>query len=424
MSEQPNNGAAQFRADLPESVEQEAVRTTIVGGRPPGNGQPVGRIPRGIEVLLKKAAVDEEFRVLLLDDPSQAAAAIELELEPVEQTMLQAFPKELLATVIDQTEVPLTHRRAFLGTAAAAMLALLTGSPSASAQRSEEREKSAGIQPVMPSSRGIQPDVRLPRRQPQPLPKPNLSPEQLSAIPNNVRRLVAETMKVSLENVDSTMRINLGNRLADFRREIYKRFDVRLPLRMLSWQLNTLESLTEYIVESLDWYEPGMPSGVLLKDIEERVARLRTQAVAAERVAERREEAERRREARQGWGSAGIRPDSPALTALKTALNNQFLAAIRQLVAEKTKTSLQDINDGDTSITLSDTELAEFRKEIYRRFDVRMPLKTLKSLNTVELLTDYIIESVEGYVEPPVFFLTDVQDTESPVFSFGMQPIR
>jgi len=63
MSEQPHSGAAQFRADLPdnvepESVEQEAVRTTIVGGRPPGSGQPVGRIPRGIEVLLKKAAVD------------------------------------------------------------------------------------------------------------------------------------------------------------------------------------------------------------------------------------------------------------------------------------------------------------------------------------------------------------------------------
>ena len=42
--------------------EQDSVRTTIVGGRPPGNGKPLGPIPRGIEVLVKKAAVDPEFK--------------------------------------------------------------------------------------------------------------------------------------------------------------------------------------------------------------------------------------------------------------------------------------------------------------------------------------------------------------------------
>ena len=89
MSKHSPNGAAQFRAGLPEGVEQESVRTTIVGGRPPGSGQPIGPIPRGIEILLKKAAVDTEFREILLDDPNQAAAAIELELEPVESAMLQ-----------------------------------------------------------------------------------------------------------------------------------------------------------------------------------------------------------------------------------------------------------------------------------------------------------------------------------------------
>jgi hypothetical protein len=47
----PSSGPAcpQFRADRPR--EQEAVRMTIVGGRPSGSGQPVGDIPRGIEVL-------------------------------------------------------------------------------------------------------------------------------------------------------------------------------------------------------------------------------------------------------------------------------------------------------------------------------------------------------------------------------------
>jgi|GEM_PF-1218437 len=37
--------------------EQPAVRTTIVGERPPGPGKGVGSVPRGIKVLVKKAAV-------------------------------------------------------------------------------------------------------------------------------------------------------------------------------------------------------------------------------------------------------------------------------------------------------------------------------------------------------------------------------
>ena len=83
--------------------------------------------PRGIEILLKKAAVDASFRAVLLDDPNQAAVAIELKLEPIESAMLQSFPKEQLATIIDQTEVPEPHRRTFLGKSTVAMLLLLPG---------------------------------------------------------------------------------------------------------------------------------------------------------------------------------------------------------------------------------------------------------------------------------------------------------
>ena len=43
----------QFHADRP--AEQQAVRTTIVGGRPPGSGRSDVAVPRGIEVLVKKA---------------------------------------------------------------------------------------------------------------------------------------------------------------------------------------------------------------------------------------------------------------------------------------------------------------------------------------------------------------------------------
>lgn len=121
----PSNGPAgpQFRADRP--LEQEAVRTTIVGGRPPGSGQPVGEIPRGIEVLVKKAAVDAEFKALLLSRRAAAAEAIGLTLQPAEAAMLAVAPAEQLEAIIARTSVPQEHRRAFLGWAAAAMLAAL-----------------------------------------------------------------------------------------------------------------------------------------------------------------------------------------------------------------------------------------------------------------------------------------------------------
>lgn len=105
--------------------EREAVVTTIVGGRPPGSGKEVGNIPRGIEVLIKKAAVDADFRALLVARRASAAAAIKLELSPAEAAMLAAIPREQLENIIDHTEVPLGSRRAFLGTAAVAMIAAL-----------------------------------------------------------------------------------------------------------------------------------------------------------------------------------------------------------------------------------------------------------------------------------------------------------
>ena len=45
----------------------KAVRTTIVGGRPPGRGRGRREIPHGVEALIKKAAVDASFRQVLLD---------------------------------------------------------------------------------------------------------------------------------------------------------------------------------------------------------------------------------------------------------------------------------------------------------------------------------------------------------------------
>jgi len=155
--------------------EGEAVRTTIVGGRPSGSGRGTGTIPRGVEVLLKKAAVDAEFRELLCEKRIRAAEAIGLELDAAESAMLTAIPREQLKSVITQTLVPVEQRRVFLGRVAAPMLALLgvavtgcarvesagsrpwpsgTNEPPAQASPSN----SSTNRPVSPVSDGIRPD--------------------------------------------------------------------------------------------------------------------------------------------------------------------------------------------------------------------------------------------------------------------------
>ena len=108
-----------------QANEQDAMRTTIVGGRPPGSGRANITVPQGIEVLVKKAAVDAEFRELLLDQRGGAAAVIGLELDPAESDILTTIPRDQLAQIIGVTVVPVEQRRVFLGRVAAAMLAAL-----------------------------------------------------------------------------------------------------------------------------------------------------------------------------------------------------------------------------------------------------------------------------------------------------------
>jgi len=85
----------------------------------------VETIPRGIEVLLKKAAVDVAFRQRLLAERSEAAQAIGLALTPAETAMLDVASDEQLRAAIEHTRVEPRLRPAFLGRAAAVMLAAL-----------------------------------------------------------------------------------------------------------------------------------------------------------------------------------------------------------------------------------------------------------------------------------------------------------
>ena len=169
----------------PKQPEPEAVRTTIVGARPPAKGKGIGNVPKGIEILLKKAAVDPVFRETLLARRAGAADEIGLRLEPAEVMMLNAIPAEHLAAAIASTGVTPSQLPAFLGKAAMVMLAALTITACDGCS-----PPTKGIQPDRPPgigqpadqpvnnpakplpSRGIQPDrpagVEKPAEQPRP----------------------------------------------------------------------------------------------------------------------------------------------------------------------------------------------------------------------------------------------------------------
>ena len=154
-------------------TEMPAVRTTIVGGRPPGCGKGIGKIPRGIEVLVKKASVDDEFRKLLLETRAGAASEIGLKLDPAEVMMLNGVPLGQLETIIANTRLRPTQRKLFMGRAAAVMLAALGAAATVACDKpvvdgirpeapddpetvveepTERPERPAGIAGVMPST--------------------------------------------------------------------------------------------------------------------------------------------------------------------------------------------------------------------------------------------------------------------------------
>ena len=122
------------------------------------------QVPKGVEVLVHKAAVDPVFRADLLARRAAAAEDIGLPLDATEAAMLAAVPAAQLETIIARTSVPEEHRRAFLGKAAAAMLAAIgamSGGVAAAGLGSGVGGSSGGIriEPYRVADFGIQPDV-------------------------------------------------------------------------------------------------------------------------------------------------------------------------------------------------------------------------------------------------------------------------
>jgi hypothetical protein len=140
-----------------QNSEMPAVRTTIVGGRPPGSGVPLGSVPRGVEILIQKAAVDPDFKAVLLEKRSAAAAEIELTLQPAEAAMLDAIPAEQLEAIINNTKVPEKTRRALLGTVGlATLVALGVVAVCTPAGHRIDRPQPRGIRPDMPPKMGTE----------------------------------------------------------------------------------------------------------------------------------------------------------------------------------------------------------------------------------------------------------------------------
>jgi len=91
------------------------------------NQRDLSNIPRGLEVLVKKASVDPEFRQLLLGQRAEAAHEIGLELTEAEQNMLSSISAEQLEKIIDSANVKPEHLKIFLGRTAKLMLAAAAG---------------------------------------------------------------------------------------------------------------------------------------------------------------------------------------------------------------------------------------------------------------------------------------------------------
>jgi hypothetical protein len=109
-------------------------------GVPPADTPIPRHIPRGLEVLIKKAAVDPAFKDILFEKRAGAAEAIGLKLTAAEKAMLAAVPLAHLEGIIAQTRVAPKFRPAFLGYAAGAMLAALGAVTSCSKKVAEHRD--------------------------------------------------------------------------------------------------------------------------------------------------------------------------------------------------------------------------------------------------------------------------------------------
>ena len=137
--------------------KQKAVRTTIVGGQPPGNERPLQPIPVGIEELLAMAAVDSEFADALFANRDRAIDASGVSLTATERAIIGATDTSMLSQMIKNVQgaIPDADRRTFMQRSAAALLAFLGGAAVVGAAACDQ--KVTGSRPIVPNA-GVRPE--------------------------------------------------------------------------------------------------------------------------------------------------------------------------------------------------------------------------------------------------------------------------
>jgi acyl carrier protein len=192
-----------------------------------------------IEVLLKKASVDPAFREAFLKHRGEAAREIGLSLEPAEEGMLRAVPREQLEVIIDRTSVPDEHRRAFLGQAAAAMLAALgivAGRPGVAAAQIPEPMKPGGIRPDMP-------------------------PKKPKTLDERVIGVIAKQFKVEEKEVtsDKSLVEDLKAKpksMVQLRKALEKEFSLKIPPAAFK-KLETVGDTVDYVKKAVEKQKPS-----------------------------------------------------------------------------------------------------------------------------------------------------------------------
>jgi hypothetical protein len=167
MSNSPDdrNPAEPGREQRTEAVEKRAVKTTIVGGQPPGNERPLPPIPVGIEEILGMAAVNDDFAKALYANRDSAVSASGVELTATERGILAAIDAASLRQMVGNVDgvFPNRERRAFLARSAAALLVLAGGGAAAAAVAAcSDSKKKSGVHPTGPEPADAEAAAALP----------------------------------------------------------------------------------------------------------------------------------------------------------------------------------------------------------------------------------------------------------------------
>jgi acyl carrier protein len=222
--------------------------------------RPMARqVSQRIEVLLKKASVDPEFKTAFLERRGEIAQEIGLSLEPAEAAMLRAVRREQLEAIIASTSVPDEHRRAFLGQAAAAMLAALgivAGRPGAAAGQVPEPPFFGGVRPDNPQR--TDPNADLP---PGGI-RPDMPEKKPKTLQQRVISVIAKQLKIDEEKITSNKKgledlslvDDLGataSGLAQLRKALVKEFTLKIPSAAFK-KLHTVGETVDYVKKEVD----------------------------------------------------------------------------------------------------------------------------------------------------------------------------